>query len=153
MKADREGPLSRPEVDWTRCAERLQRGHAAILLTVSRLQDVVRSYSQSRPLLHDLYEDLLAHWEWQTADSFAALSSRHARDRTAVKMCEFLVHDLKDLKVAFLVFFDTHSGDFGDTASRRFSGEAVEFSRKITARVQVEEEYLLPLLRERDDQS
>ena len=64
----------------------------------------------------------------------------------ALKMLEFLSHDLKDIKVKFLLFSDRHSGEVLDLSARSFPKDLQDFMKEIIDRFNAEEEYLFPLI-------
>lgn len=123
--------------------------HEAILDVVAQLQGLTRSYLQAKPLLLDLSERLLAYFNRQDREFYRDLSVFFAEDRAALKILEFLELDLKDLKIQYLVFFEKHSGELGDVNSRNFVKDFREFSGAVIARVKMEEDRLMPLLKRR----
>ena len=127
--------------------ERFRRGQEAILLTLGQIQVVVRSYPQAKQKLRELNEKLLAHLGLQTDSFFKKLSDSCALDHETRKMLEFLTHDLKDLKIKYLIFFDKHTGEMGVMSARTFLKDFNEFSEAILMRMKIEEDYLFPLLK------
>lgn len=123
------------------------RGHEQILGTVARLQPLTHAYLQAKPLLRDLQGELSSHFERQNNKMFDDLNIFLAEDRPGLKILEFLAHDLKDIKIKFLLFFDMHSGEMGDVSARNFPRDFREFSDEVIRRVHAEEEYLLPFLK------
>ncbi len=125
---------------------RYREGHRAIKMTLSQIQVVARSYSRVKPLLPEFREVLLAHWRQQTEEFWDRLSAVFIDDREKTKMLEFLTHNLKDLKIQYLVFFEQYTGEWGDVGSKNFVKDFTNFSEEILARIKIEEEYLFPLI-------
>jgi len=124
----------------------LGRAHHAVLLSVSQIQSVVRSYSSARALLGGLGEQLLAFLGVEDEEFFRSLRDLLSEDRPALKMLEFLELDLKDLKIKYLVFYDRYTNIPTGNEDRIFLRDYREFSAAIVARVNLESEYLFPLL-------
>ena len=120
--------------------------HDMLTDSISQLQLSLRSYAQDKPKLRELYDNLHNHFARQDQKFYERLSLFFVEDRPTVKMLEFLTHDLKDLKIKYLVFYDHHSGEMGVGHPRSFPLEFNEFSAHILARIKIEEEYLFPLI-------
>lgn len=121
-------------------------GQQAIVGTIDEIYSVLRSYSEAKPKIRVLQQKLLAHFSRQDEDLFNELNSFYKSDRHAMKMIEFLMYNLKDIKVKFLTFFDKHSGEMDDINYRTFPRDFSEFAKEIMAYLKIEEEYLFPLL-------
>ncbi len=126
--------------------ESLRSGHNAILHTIEQLQHVTRFYNQAKPILRGLHEQLLSHLARQDQKLLDQLYSFYVNDRPAYKLVEFLEHDLKDIKIQFLTFYDKHSGEMADRNARSLPLDFQNFLQEIINRMNVEEEYLFPLL-------
>src|SRR6185436_18756957 len=87
--------------------------HQMLIDTISQIQLSLRSYHQLKPKLRELYGNLHNHFSRQDPKFYEQLLAHYATDRTAVKMLEFLTHDLKDIKVKYLIFSDQHTGEMG----------------------------------------
>ena len=126
--------------------ENFKTGHQSIVDILDRTQGVVRSYSVAKPNIREMSKILLAHFGRQDKEFFDKLHSFYQSDRQATKMIESLIHDLKDTKVKYLVFFDKYSGEMGDIGSNNFPRDFIAFAHDILGRIKIEEDYLLPLI-------
>lgn len=124
----------------------LRLSHEAILNSLLSVQAVSRSYLQAKPALFEFNERIRAYLEKQDSEMYERLRAIFAQDREALKMLEFLEHDLRDLKVQFLIFSEKHTGDLANQSGRNFIKEFKGFADAVIARVKVEESYLVPLL-------
>jgi hypothetical protein len=120
--------------------------HQMLTDSISQIQLSLRSYSQAKPKLRELYSNLHNHFSRQDQKLYERLSIFYAEDRPTTKMLEFLAHDLKDFKIKYLVFSDQHTGEMGGGHPRSFPAEFIEFANSILARIKIEEDYLFPLL-------
>lgn len=116
------------------------------MIAIAHVQQVIRFYPQARLKLRELRDILAAHLSRQDRELFRQLSDYYAGDRKNIKMLEFLEHDLKDIKIEYLGFLDKHDGDSGNRRAWSFPRDFTDFTRTVMTRIQVEEEYLLPLL-------
>lgn len=120
--------------------------HEMLADSISQIHLSLRSYAQAKPKLRELYNNLYNHFGRQDSKLYESLSLLFVDDRPALKMLEFLTHDLKDLKIKHLIFYDQHSGEMGAGHPKSFPVEFSEFASQILARVKIEEEYLFPLI-------
>ena len=121
-------------------------GHQSIVENLSQLQAVARSYQIAKPVIRELRERLLNHFGKQNDALFDSLRSYYSDDRESLKILEFLTHNLKDIKVKYIIFFEKHSGEMADMSSKSFPVDFYGFSKDVLAHIKLEEEYLLPLL-------
>ena len=121
-------------------------GHQEIVGIIAQMQSALRSYPEAKPSIRKMNEILLAHLGRQDNIFFDKLNSFYQSDRQAIKMIEFLIHDLKDMKIKFLIFFDEYSGEMADRGSKNFPRDFTQFSSDVLGRIKIEEEYLFPLL-------
>ena len=117
-------------------------GHQAILGSLSEVQLVARSYLQARKKICELEERLFVHWGRQNDIFFKQISDSAGEDRETAKIIEFLIHDLKDVKITYLEFADKYSGSGGDVIGRTFAKDFQKITDTIVTRIQAEEEYL-----------
>lgn len=129
-----------------RLIQRFRKGHQAIADVVTQIQRVVRSYGQAKPLLPVLDQVLINHLECQDDELFRELLDFYREDREAVKMLEFLIYELKEFKIQYLVFSDKYPGHMADRGSRNFPKDFAELTKAIVGRLQMENEYFFPLL-------
>ncbi|MDD3375565.1 MAG: hypothetical protein PHY73_07595 [Candidatus Omnitrophica bacterium] len=130
----------------------LKVGHQAIVCAIDQTQGFLRSYREARPRIRSLGEQLATFFSRQDKRMFDQLYAFYAGDRLSTKMIDFLAHDLKDIKVKYLTFFDKHSGEVFDTSASSFPKDFMDFSGQIIGRLKIEEEYLFPLLEKMDQQ-
>ena len=123
-----------------------KRGHDQLVQTICEVQLVQRDYAQAKPKIQDLYRVLLEHVSRQDQDFYNHLQQSWGGDRPTVKLLEFLVHDLKELRIAYLTFMDKHTAELADQHPQNFPKDFSNFSQQILTRIKVEEEYLFPLL-------
>lgn len=121
-------------------------GHQAIMSAVSQVRQVVRSYPAARSRLHELNDILMAHLSRQDREFFKRLFDYYEGNRESTKMLEFLSLDVKDLKINYLTFLDKHLGDAGSRRVASFPKDFTDFTQTLMMRIQLEEEYLIPLL-------
>lgn len=121
-------------------------GHQAIVDLLERIQGTARSYPAAKPHIRALATTLVTHFGRQDNRLFEDLRFFYREDRQSSKLLEFVVHDLKDIKIKYLIFFDKHSGELADLGSPTFPRNFTDFSKDILARIKIEEEYLLPLI-------
>jgi len=126
--------------------ESFRQGHQSILTSIDQIQRVSRSYIQAKPLLRLLHEKIIEHLARQDATMMNRLQDFYHEDRESRKMLEFLSHDLKDIKVKFLIFYDKHSGEVLDLNARSFPKDFQDFVQEVLDRFNTEEEYLFPLI-------
>lgn len=124
----------------------LRGGHDAIIEVISQIEPSLRFYNKIKPLLRELNALVLSHFTRQNDILYKRLEEYYAQDRPSLKILEFLVFDLKELKVNYLYFFDKHTGEMGDRETLGFPVEFMNFSRQILGRIKMEEEYLFPLI-------
>ena len=123
-------------------------GHEAVITAIDDVLQNLRSYLHARPKVREFNNVVLMHLSRQNKAMYDHLNEYYAQDREAQKMLEFLLHDLKDIKIKYLIFTDKHSGEMADISYRSFPKEFIAFSREIISRIKMEEEYLFPLLSE-----
>lgn len=123
-----------------------QQGHHTILQSVDKVQIAARSYSAGRAAFTEFGEVLLAHFRKQDVPFFRALQEFFAEDREALKMIEFLIVDLKDMKVRYLIFDDRYGLYPTGNDARTFAKDFRELADAVIGRIRLEEEYLFPLL-------
>jgi len=128
-------------------ASDLRVAQQGIVDTFVQIQPLLRSYVHAKPKIREMREQLLAYLGRQDEEFFSHLRERHYHDREAKKMIEFLMHDLKDIKVQYLIFFEKHSGEMTSPYLKDFPKDFVEFSKLILARFKIEDDYLFPLVK------
>ncbi|MDP8264847.1 MAG: hypothetical protein P9M12_05135 [Candidatus Aceula lacicola] len=124
----------------------LKIGHQAIVVALDQTQSFLRSYREAKPRIRALGEQLAAFFSQEDKRMFDELYAFYEGDRPSIKMIDFLLHDLKDIKIKYLMFFDKHSGEVFDTSAASFPKDFSDFLAQILGRLKIEEEYLFPLL-------
>ena len=124
----------------------LRASHDAITEVIAQAEPILRFYNKVKPLLRELNALALSHFTRQDTALYRKLEEFYAGDRPSLKMVEFLLFDLKELKVGYLYFFDRHTGEMGDRESRGFPAEFMAFSRQLLGRIKMEQDYLIPLI-------
>jgi hypothetical protein len=120
---------------------------------INNLMPYLRSYREAKPLLRALREALEVFLGRFDKQFFDQLYHFYDDDRQAFKMIDFLVHDTKDIKIAFLMFFDKHATDHWMQKNPSFPKDFMDFSGRILARIKIEEDYLFPLIKKMTDTS
>ena len=119
--------------------------HQAIVNAIEKVGSLSRSYGAAKPYIREMNNLLLAHFGRENDEFFKKLSGFYQEKETG-KTIEFLSHDLKDLKIQFLAFFEKYPCEMGDRGSPQFPGDFTDFSRQVLERIKIEEEYLFGLL-------
>jgi len=122
------------------------RGHKAILSQIDQVQNHLRFFYKARIQLRNLNDVLSSHLKRQDEKLFLFLQEHYKDDGKSLKMIEFLIHDLKELRIHALTFWDKYMMATGDVMERNFSKDFVEFSKAILTRLDIEEQYLFPLI-------
>ena len=121
--------------------------HQYVIEGMNKIEEVLRSpYQQVRPSIRKIQDVLFMYFGKQDDKFFKALTQHYHSDRESIKMIEFLIHDLKEVKIKFLIFFDKYTGEMADRGSHSFPREFMQFSNEVMARIRREEDYLFPLL-------
>ncbi len=100
-------------------------------------------YLSIKPLIRSLQQALFNHLQLQNQHFYERLKEQQ---RGAPNNLEFLEQDLKGYKIQALIFFDEHPADMGDLNPKNFKATFSEFSVKTVNRINVEKNFLLPLL-------
>ena len=128
--------------------ENFRSAHTTILTSIDQILMVCRSYPQVKPLLRALHEKVLSHLGRQDKEMMDKLTNAFGDNRETAKLLEFLTHNLKEIKINFLIFYDNHSGEMADVNARSFPKDFQGFADQIITRIKLEEEYLFPLLKD-----
>ena len=127
----------------------LESHHALILEHVDFIHRRYHIYRDVKPKISSLQQILLNHFALQTKELYAALTEFFENDREKSKLLEFLIYDLKELKIKTLGFFDEHPADMGDTRAKKFIQEFENYSDHLVSRIHHEKKYLIPFLEEK----
>ena len=132
--------------EYTLLLKELEAGHKAILENLDQIQYSTHNYPEAKPKLRALQEILLSHFSKQNVKVLNELVDSFKGDREADKMLEFLKVDLKDMGIKTLIFFDEHRADMVDVKPGRFPQDFFQFAQDLKVRINIEHEYLFPLL-------
>ena len=131
----------------------LKQNHIALL---GLIDDILGGVSGSLELTRKQYLGLKPQWRlFQNVlfnhysvqnKEFYDYLKQNCSDPTEVKKIEFLIEDLKDSKIAALLFFDQHPSDMGDINPKDFKSGFYIFASRIKSRISAERDLLLPLL-------
>jgi hypothetical protein len=127
---------------------RLQKSHRAVVRSISEIQPYLRRFPEVRPRLMILEEQLLLHWSLQDVGLWEKLQANASLQGAQEKMVDFLIQDLKEMKIKHFSFFEKYGSDAKQGSTYQLTQHFTEFIRAIMARFQMEEEYLLPMLRD-----
>ena len=127
--------------------------HQCLVDSLNQIRPLVRSYHETKPLMRELQEILLAHFQFQSKSFYEQLRDFYAEDHKAQKMIEFLVQDLKELKVQTLILFDDHPGDMMDIKPGHFLKDFEVFSKSLLDRINIERDYLIPMVEKLENSS
>ena len=85
------------------------------------------------------------HCALQNDAFYAYLKSAHQDNASALKIIDFFIYDLKELKIKIFVFEEKYLAEKMHV-SKNFSKDFLELSREILTRVDMETAQLFPLL-------
>jgi len=120
--------------------------HASIVTKVDQIRQCGRSYEDAKPFLFEMYEILLDYINLQTAPVFQQLEKQNSGNRENLKILEFLAHDITELRIEVLEFYERFSHPDSLLRMRAFAMEFLQFSNRVLERLELEEEHFLPLL-------
>ncbi len=120
--------------------------HADILVRIDRIRQCDHSYDLASPLLVDFYETLLNYVNLQVGPVYQDLCSQNFKNNEILKILEFLEHDITELRLEILQFYERFSPQTNPIQARAFPMEFRQFSSRIIQRIEMEEERLFPLL-------
>ena len=122
-----------------------RQAHQVIVCAIDQVLLNVRSYSAARPALCELDAQLLAHLGRQDSAFYQYLNDCAGDDRESQKMLEFLAHDAAQSKVLLVEFSDRYLNQYNMAKVKNFTVDFLTFKKTVIERLDVEEEYLLPL--------
>ncbi len=128
--------------------ETFKKGHDSIYHSIDQIQLSIRSYPQVKTKLRVLEDSLSAHFSKQNSEFFEKLRKGCRDDHSSLRMIDFLEHNIKECKIKFLQFFDVYSKEMGGLGSPKFPLQFTSFCKDILTHLQIEEEYLFPLIEE-----
>ena len=129
-------------------AAKLQKNHRLILGCLDEIYQSMRSYNQIKPVLRTFQNILLSHFGEQNKDFFDRIRPTLDGDREKMKILEFLIYNLDDIKIKTLAFLDEYPADISDTHPHNFPQNFMEYSEEVRVRLKLEEDYLFGFLSE-----
>lgn len=120
--------------------------HANIVTRVDQIRQCGRLPERAWPLVAEFYMVLLDYVHLQAKPVYRDLEAQHCENREILKILEFLEHDIAELAVDILQFYERFSQSSSPVRKRSFSMEFLQFSGRIIQRLEMEEERLIPLL-------
>lgn len=120
-------------LDWSKLRTSLESGHEMILDQIFKCRTggkLQKNLEQFR----NLEQIVLAHLSSQSPRFYQALEEHLRNEKSQLKILEYLIFDLKDLKIKLLIFMDAPAATF------------YEFKNDLTIRVSIEKERLIPLI-------
>jgi hypothetical protein len=121
--------------------------HETILSSLQNIQSRARAFPEARKYFPDLTEALNLHLERQGDPFYPGLEAFFSDNRKALVIITFFKKDLKEVKVAYLMFQEKYAtGCPRPIDIRRFPLDLSQFFGLLRSRIIAEEEYLLPLL-------
>ena len=127
----------------------LKTGHELILGLIHQLQALSHNYVLAKPLLRQLYDVLLNHFEKQNRHLVGFLDNRIAQKKQDSPLAQFLSQDLKEIKIKLWFFIDEHPADMGDIHPKNFLRDFKDFSLSVLSRIKTEQEQLIPVIEKR----
>jgi hypothetical protein len=127
----------------------LKTAQAIILDLLARLQAVSHTYALAKPVLRDLSNILLNHFEKQNRKLVGFLQDIMVEHDEDSPTAHFLLQDLKEIKIKTWFFIDEHPADMGDIHPKNFLADLKGFSASLTARIKTEREQLIALIEKR----
>lgn len=125
--------------------DKLRKGHQAILLTISRIQQLARSFPQAQAAFSELDDELLAHWRQYNQAFFDQIIKNFEGDREVLKMLEFFQHDIRDVKIQYVTIREACEGSPNEVSVRNFPKDFKAFSEVLVRHIEMEEEYIFPI--------
>lgn len=121
------------DLDWSKLRNTLQSGHEMILDQVLKCRSdrKLQENLQQFKILEDI---VITHLSNQTPRLYQALGEHLQNEKSRLKILEYLVFDLKDLKIKLLNFMDAPAAKYS------------EFKNDLITRVTIEQERMIPLI-------
>ena len=126
---------------------RFRKSHVELLGACEDVAGFARQYEKAKPAIHRLRDILFQHFTLQKSDLFETLRLSDDLNREEARMLESLQVDLRNLKITAIEFFDQYPADMGDIHPVAFPSRFQQFFHDIQARINLEEQYLIPLIR------
>ena len=127
--------------------EVFRRRREQIMHSMVRLQSLRTNFREARKIIGEPREMIYYYFGRQDDAFFGQMETFFRDNRPALKMIEFLRHDLKEMKIKTFGFFEQYG--FGNPLEqgRHFARDLRWYMQLVVDRFKVEEEYLMPLLK------
>ena len=126
--------------------KKFRKAHDGIVTLIDQIQQVVRFYPKARGKIGELDKVVTLHLTMQDEKLYATLAHHYEAQRDKIKTIEFLVHNLKEIKIKHLMFCDRYQQGVGEIVQRTFPKDFTEYVQELVTRLDLEEEYLFPLI-------
>ena len=126
--------------------EAFHRREEMILHSLLRLQALRHNYRAVRLLTGECREMIYSYLKRQDDQFYSRMTEFYGENRSALKMIEFLIVDIKELKVATFAFFEQYGVANPLEQGRNFARDLRGYKQVVSERFRVEGDYLLPLL-------
>lgn len=120
-------------LDWSKFRKSLESGHEMILDQILKCRPAGK-LQKNLEQFRNLEQIVLTHLSSQSPRFYQALEEHQRNEASRLKILEYLILDLKDLKIKLLAFRDAPAVKF------------YEFKNDLTIRVSIEKERLIPLI-------
>jgi len=130
-----------------------RRRREQIMHSIVELQSLRNNFREARKIIGEPREMIYYYFGRQDEKFYAKLEDFFKKNRPAIKMIEFLRHDLKELKIKTFGFFEQYG--FGNPLEqgRNFARDLRWYSQLVIDRFRVEEDYLIPLLKRMSEEN
>ncbi len=127
--------------------ESFHRGRETIMHSLVQIQALRNNYREARKITGECREKVYYYLGKQDGQFYAKITDFFCDNRPALKIVEFLVQDLKELKGKTFGFFEKYGVQNPFEQGRNFARDLREYQQALLERFRVEEDYLLPLLK------
>ncbi len=118
-----------------------------------QLGSLRHDYRSARQKTGECREIVYSYLKRQDEEFYAKLINFYQENRPALKIIEFLTHDIKGLKVQTFGFFEKYGAANPLETGRNFARDLREYMQIVGDRFRLEEDYLVPLLKRMTEQS
>lgn len=126
--------------------EQLRRQRESILRSLLRLRSLAHHYREARKWTGGCREEVYLYLGRQGDAFYDHLREYYKENRPALKIIEFLIQDLKELKVKSFIFFEKYGADNPLEQGRHFVRDLREYQQTVEDRFRAEDDYLNPIL-------
>ncbi len=130
-----------------------RRRREQITHSLLQLQSLRNNFREARRMIGEPREMIYYYFGRQDEHFYGKLEIFFTDNRPAIKMIEFLKHDLKELKIKTFGFFEQYGYGNPLEQGRNFPRDLRWYMQLVTDRFGVEEDYLVPLLKRMSEES